>query len=464
MILNRVNLEGLEPRVVPPHKTFADITGFKHEFIRELHKGRPGHEVHLICWLVGRPRHHGAILFCPVGDSTGTIQVVAHKAMASSWAELKTVGLESSLNVSGILAFTRGRAEIILKKASIISKSTGFVHPEIRKLDKDILAKHNTDKVLAYRHLYLRNPLFLTLNLYRSKFFSAIHRWFQDHQFVDISAPLITPSILYEPSSAVHLANLKSKQTLFLSQCAGFYLEAAAHAHERVYNLGPSFRNESRTNRHLMEYWHIKAELCSGQMNDIIDLVEIFLHDISEAISSYTDELTTMMKTSRPRIQIPFQRITYIEALALLNESNFALSFGQNISKPAENLLTEHFGGPVWVTHKPRELEPFPYCICPGDDRLTMTADLISSGGFGEICGVAEKSYTRDELETRMKEKGKMEQMDIYSWVLESRDFGMVPHTAFGMGFERLMRWFCGLPHVKDAIPFPRVFGRDPIP
>jgi asparaginyl-tRNA synthetase len=366
--------------------------------------------------------------------------------------------------VLGVLAFNRENLEIVAQEVTIVSKSARLLYPEIRKLDTDILAHHNTDKVLASRHLYLRNPLIMALNLYRSRFMSTIHQWFADHQFVDITAPLITPSILYEPNSAIHISNLKTNKALYLSQCAGFYLEAAAHAHERVYNLGPSFRNESRTNRHLMEYWHIKAELCSGQMNDITDLVEIFLRDVSEAMSTHTDKLTAMMGTSRPRIQIPFQRITYREALDILESKELTISFGQNVSKRAEELLTDHFGGPVWITHKPRELEPFPYSICPDDDQLTMTADLISSDGFGEICGVAEKSFTREELELRMKEKGKAEMTDIYGWVLESRDFGMVPHTAFGIGFERVSRWFCGVPHVKDMIPFPRIFGRDPLP
>jgi len=144
-----------------------------------------------------------------------------------------------------------------------------MLHPHIQHAGLSILASQNTDVLLSHRHLYLRNPLILALNLYRSQCFSAVHEWFKAHQFIEISAPLITPSILYKPSSAIHISNLKTTKSLFLSQCAGFYLEAAAHAHERVYNLGPSFRNESRTNRHLMEYWHIKAELCSGEMKDI---------------------------------------------------------------------------------------------------------------------------------------------------------------------------------------------------
>ncbi|KAJ2906433.1 hypothetical protein MKZ38_001793 [Zalerion maritima] len=402
-------------------RRFADIRGFKHEFAGDFHEGPPGREVRILCWLVGRPRHHGAVLFLPIGDSMGTIQVVAKSSKVPRLSELKALRPELGLMVLGSLASCRDSTlEIVAHDIGIISKATSMLHPDVRYARPSILESQNTDALLSHRHLYLRNPIILALNLYRSQCFSVVHEWFKIHKFVEISAPLITPSILYEANSAIHISNLKTSKILFLSQCAGFYLEAAAHAHERVYNLGPSFRNESRTNRHLMEYWHIKAELCSGEMNDIMDLVEIFIrHEIS---------------------------------------------FGQNISKQAEDLLTDYFRGPVWLAHKPRGLEPFPHRIYPADEELTMTADLISSGGFGEICGVAEKSFTREDLELRLKEKGKSEMQDVYGWVLQSRDFGIVPHTAFGRGFERVLRWFCGVAHVKDMIPFPRIFGRDPTP
>ena len=382
----------------------------------------------------------------------------------SSWAEIRAWKAESSMIISGTVRASWRTCEIVAQEVAIVSRSNRLLHPEIRKLDRDLLAPHNTDRLLASRHLYLRNPLLVALNLYRSKFMFSIHQWFRDHRFVDFSAPLITPSLLYESKSAIHISNLKANKALYLSQCAGFYLEAAAHAHERVYNLGPSFRNESRTNRHLMEYWHIKAELCSGQMDDIIDLVEVFLRDLSEAMLASTKELAELLGTTPPYIQIPFPRVSYRHAIEILKCQKLSLTFGQNISKQGEELLTKHFCGPVWITHKPLGLEPFPYCVHPTDDKLTMTADLISSGGFGEICGVAEKSFTREELELRLKEKDKLHLLDIYGWVLESRDFGMVPHTAFGMGFERVARWFCGVPHVKDMIPFPRIFNRYPLP
>ncbi|KAK7959269.1 uncharacterized protein PG986_004123 [Apiospora aurea] len=392
------SLDSQESLVSSLPQRFADIKGFKHVFVSDLQKGAPGQEISLQCWLFSRPRHHGGVLFLPIGDSSGSIQAVALQSEMAGWSELKSIKPETSLQLSGILSPGRnGSLEIALRQASIISKATGMINPDIRKAGLDILEATNTDHVLSHRHLYLRNPLIHGLNLYRSHCFSAVHEWLKAHQFVDFSAPLVTPSILYEPSSAIHISNLKARKPLFLSQCAGFYLEAAAHAHDRVYNLGPSFRNESRTNRHLMEYWHIKAELCSGGLDDIICLVEIFLRDIFEAVHGHTETVTALLGTKSPVIRVPFARITYREAIKLLVSLGLEISFSQNISSKAERLLTEHFHGPVWVTHKPRALEPFPYCINPVDDELTMTADLISPDGFGEICGVAEKSFTRED-------------------------------------------------------------------
>ena len=147
----------------------------------------------------------------------------------SCWDQLRTLKLESGMSVSG---------KIVSKYGSI----------EIRKLDREVLASSSTDKALSSLHLYLRNPLIQELNLYRSTFFLAIHQWFDNHKFVDFSPPFITPPILYEPNSAIHITNMKSNKALFLSQYTKFYLEATAHIREHIYNLGPSFRNESRTN------------------------------------------------------------------------------------------------------------------------------------------------------------------------------------------------------------------------
>ena len=156
----------------------------------------------------------------------------------------------------------------------------------------------------------------------------------------------------------------------------------------------------------------------------------------------------------------------YEEAInKLKDDGGQEIAFGDNIGTSSEKWLTHNAGDlPIWITHKPKSLEPFPYCLCKEDQRLSMTADLIAPNGFGEICGVAEKSYDMASLEERLLEKGMEGMLKEYGWVKESRNFGMVPHTAFGMGFERLLRWLCGNQHVKDNIPFPRIFDRYPLP
>jgi asparaginyl-tRNA synthetase len=213
-----------------------------------------------------------------------------------------------------------------------------------------------------------------------------------------------------------------------------------------------------------MKYWHVKAELCSGQLEDVMSLVEIFLRDIALAAKDCGMKTTALLGTEYPNFQPPFPRISYRDAIKLLQAQESNISFGQNIFRDSELRLTKHHNGLVWVMLKPRNLEPFLYSICPYDEELTMTANLIALDGFGEICGVAGKSFRKEELDVRLAEKGKDVTSEIYGWVRDSRDFGMVPHSAFGMGFERVIRWFCGTEHFKDVIPFPRVFGREPLP
>jgi asparaginyl-tRNA synthetase len=218
-----------------------------------------------------------------------------------------------------------------------------------------------------------------------------------------------------------------------------------------------------------MEYWHIKAELASGTLDGIISLVELFLNDIRDDCCTCGILTASLLGKNFPiDFQLPFRRITYLEAQHYLSSTGEAVEFGQNISGRHERMLTDHFcrfreRSALWILYKPRQLEPFPYAIHPTDPRLTMTADLIAPDGYGEICGVAEKSYSLADLNERLREKGKAE-AEEYHWVCEMRNFGLVPHVAFGMGFERLLRWWIGARHVKDTIPFPRVFGRRPTP
>jgi asparaginyl-tRNA synthetase len=455
---------------------FGNISGFKHLFIAEILTSPINSQVNFLAWVVSRPRSFGQLVFVDVVDSSGRVQVVVELHRFSRSNNPTAISLlrpESSVYVQGTI-IAQGASglniEIRAHAIEVISAATAIaIEPPIRGHSQDVLSPQLTDKILSNRHLYLRNPILLSIGKFRSEVLFSMRKWFHSQSFLDISTPIITSSILYEPRSAISITGpVESNKPLFLSQCAGFYLEAAAHAHERVYNLGPSFRNESRTNRHLMEYWHVKAELTSGKLDDIMSLVEIFLRDIRSDCEWFGIQTASLLGNVFPEdFSLPFPRITYVEAQAYLSTRDEAFQFGQNISNHHERMLTEQFcsrgNSPLWITHKPRVLEPFPYAIHPHDTRLTMTADLVAPDGFGEICGVAEKSYRLSDLHERLKEKG-MDGRKEYEWVRDMRHYGMVPHVAFGMGLERVIRWWIGAKHVKDTIPFPRLFGRVPLP
>ena len=281
---------------------------------------------------------------------------------------------------------------------------------------------------------------------------------------MEVTAPILTPVPLYEDGSALSLHINGEK--VFLTQCVGYYLESAVHAFERVYNIGPSFRGEeSRSKRHLMEYWHIKAEAAFGTLEDIITLVEDVIASLTNACRACGEETTKVLGTaySLEGCVQPFPRMKYRDAIMYLQKKGCDISFGKGLSSVEEEILSRDYDGPFWIVGIPRVVEPFPYVIDPDDPEVTRTADLIAPRGYGELLGVAEKIVGLPMLQERMKEKGKLDDKR-YEWIRELRGFGPVPHIAFGMGVERLMRWLLNIEHVRDAIPFPRTFRRSVYP
>ena len=235
-------------------------------------------------------------------------------------------------------------------------------------------------------------------------------------------------------------------------------------AFEKCYNLGPSFRaEEGKSKRHLIEYWHIKGELAWVNREDIMATVEKLIFDLvtyaRESLSHLGDEVGHGITPDN--VQPPYPRMSYPDAIDVLQKAGFKIKFGESLSDEEERHLGKDYDTPFWVMGNPTSIEPFPYCVDPDDPRLTMTADLIAPRGYGELCGVAEKITDIDELKERMKAKGKdPNNTPKYDWVREMREVGFAPHGGFGMGLERVVRWVFGHSHVRDFTAFPRSFGR----
>lgn len=434
----------------------------KNVYVSDLLERQAGVDVVLPCWLRSR-RHSGGICFLDVMDSTGLIQTVVERNRVGE-EEFDAAGripLESAIEVSGkVVSHSNRPREIAADGIRVISRASIPVSPQPRS-DLDVFDPKLADQLLSNRHLYLRNPKIMEILKFRSLMMAEVRRWFEENHFLEIDAPILTPVPLYDDGSAVGVDI--DGERIFMTQCVGYYLEAAVHAFERVYNMGPSFRGEeSRSPRHLMEYHHIKAEITFADLEDIIRIVEGLISHVTETCWKKSPDVAKVLGTSMclDGMRTPFPRISYEDAVIFLKKDGLDIEFGKGLGGAEEKRLSELFPStPFWVTGIPRVVEPFPYCIDQTDTRITRVADLIASNGMGELLGVAEKIYDIEMLDERLGEKGKRDDAR-YEWVREVHQLGCVPHAAFGMGVERMIRWMLNIPHVRDAIPFPRIFRR----
>lgn len=408
-------------------------------------------------------RKHKHVIFLDITDSTGTVQCVIEDGNKAAFELARHISQEMAVKVTGIIIKTgkpNPSRELRVQEIKIIGTSEINVSPYPRA-NIDIQNPRLQEQLLDKRHFYLRNEKIAAILKFRHIVTRAVHQWFHENGFIEFHAPILTPTPLYDDRTAFALQ--VHGQNVYLTQCVGFYLEAAVHAFEKVYNIGPSFRaEESRSKRHLMEYWHIKAELAFVDLEDMFSVVERFIRDVSERSIREGRELANIIGTEicDDGLKTPFPRINYTEAVDWCKARGSDIEFGKSLGSDEEARLSQRFGDtPFWVVGIPRSIEPFPYVIDPSDTRLTKTADLIASRGYGELLGIAEKIHTLSMLDERLAEKGKVGDAR-YEWLRELRQCGCVPHGGFGMGLERFIRWLLQIPHVRDTIPFHRAFGR----
>lgn len=435
-------------------------TNMKEMYIKHLKDLNSGASVILFGWVRGK-RRHGNVAFLDIIDSTGSIQIVAYKPNVGEEAFniFKKVHYEAAVEVAGTLTNGDGKMEIHAKSIKVIGDVIKQLSPRPRS-DFDIFNPALIDHLLRNRHVYIRNPKIMAILRFRHILMSHMREWFNMNGFIEIDAPILTPIPLYDNGSAMGIK--VHDENVFLTQCVGYYLEAAVHAFERVYNMGPSFRGEeSRSKRHLMEYWHIKAELAFGNREDIMSLVESIISYLTAKCHEDGGEIfkTLDVEMCMDGLKVPFARISYEDTINHLRNEGVNIKYGRGLGSKEEEILSKLYDGPFWVVGIPRCIEPFPYCVDESDNRITMVADLIASNGYGELLGVAEKIHDFGMLNERMREKGKLND-PRYEWVREVHQLGCVPHIAFGMGVERMIRWLLNIAHVRDATPFPRIFRR----
>lgn len=414
-----------------------------------------GQEITIEGWLAGR-RSSGKILFLQVRDGTGFVQCVASKSDLGdeTFASANGLPLESSLRVTGtVSADERAPTGFELSLSSIEIVSEAMEYPISRK-------EHGTSFLMDHRHLWIRSSRQFAVLRIRAAVMAAAKDYFDSRGYVELDTPILTPAACEGTTTLFETKYFD--QSAYLSQSGQLYNEATAMAFGKVYCLGPAFRAEkSKTRRHLIEFWQIEPEIAYADLDDIMDVQEeLVCEAVASVLRTRGAELAMLERDTEPlkRVEPPFPRITYSEAVELLNERGHAFEWGDDFGAEDETVLSMAHQKPLMVTRYPRHVKPFYMEDDPNDPRVTLSVDMLAPEGYGEIVGGGQRVTSLSELEARIEEEG-LPRGD-YEWYLDLRRYGSVPHGGFGMGIERLVAWICALPHIREAIPFPRLLYR----
>ena len=423
--------------------------------IAEILKGtHTGASVELKGWIY-RIRTMGGKAFVVLRDATGIAQVTIgkDKVPAESFAAAEKALIESAVIVKGTVVADKrapGGFEIRASDFRVVHFAEKF--PIQEDLSEEFL--------LDVRHLWVRSQKMTTVFRIRDCTFKAVHGYFRDQGFWEVSPPMITPAGSEGGSTLFELDYFGKKA--YLTQSWQLYAEALVLAMEKIYYIGPSFRAEkSRTTRHLTEYWHAEMEQAWVGMDEVLKHAEgVISHACQVVAEERPDDVVAVGRTPEflKAVKPPFERITYDDAVKSLHAKGMEFEWGKDLRTLEERALTEGKTKPVIVTHYPRVSQAFYKARDPKHPDLVLGFDVIAGDGVGEVVGGSERETDLEVIKKSLVEQG--EDPKSYDWYLDSRRYGSVQHAGFGMGMERLIQWICKLEHIRDAVPFPRTPAR----
>lgn len=415
-----------------------------------------GETVTIRGWLYNK-RSSGKIRFLQIRDGTGTIQAVVVKKEVSpiAFAASDTLTQESSLEVTGIVrADSRapGGYELMVRNIEVIQVAEDFpITPK----------EHGPAFLLDNRHLWLRSAKQHAILRIRSHVIQAAREYLNREGFILFDAPILTPTAC-EGTSTLFETDYFYGERAYLSQSGQLYAEAGAMAFGKVYTLGPTFRAEkSKTRRHLTEFWMLEPEVAYAELKDILSLAEqLVSHLVLSVLTHRTEELRVLERDESKLKSIvpPFPRITYDEALDILRQQGVSLEWGNDFGAAEDTLISQQFDCPVMITHYPLTAKAFYMKTAPDNPDVALCVDVLAPDGYGEIIGGSQRE---DDYQTLLKklEAHKLPR-EPFEWYLDLRRYGTVPHSGFGLGIERTVAWICGIRHLREAIPFPRMLQR----
>ena len=414
-----------------------------------------GEEVKLEGWVYNK-RSSGSLVFLIVRDGTGFIQAVAVKGEIpdEDFQKCDELTQESSIVVSGTVKADKrapGGHELAV---------TGVWPVHIAEEYPISLKKHGVDFLMDWRHLWLRTPRQAAVLKIRHEIIGAIRDFLDEREFVLVDAPILTPSACEGTTTLFSTDYFDS--TAYLSQSGQLYMEAAAMALGKVYCFGPTFRAEkSKTRRHLTEFWMVEPEMAWVDLDGNLKLQEeLISYVVQRVLEERKNELATVERdTGRlENIKPPFPRVSYDEAVEILNKCGVEFEWGNDFGGGDETVLAEQFELPVFVHRYPTDIKAFYMKPDPSRPEICLSADLLAPEGYGEIIGGGQRIDDPRLLAARIKEHDLPEA--AYAWYMDLRKFGSVPHSGIGLGLERVVAWICGIDHIRETIPFPRLLKR----
>ena len=406
---------------------------------------------------VATTRSSGKIAFLVLRDGTGYLQcVLSRKEVGdAAWERFLTLTQETSVEVLGVVrsdARAPGGFELTVRDLRILGPSSEFpISPK----------EHGTTFLFEHRHLWLRSRRQVAVARVRHEVIQAIRDFFHSGGFTLVDTPILTGAI-GEEAGNLFATDYFDLGKAYLAQTGQLYVEAAAAALGKVYCFGPTFRAEkSKTRRHLTEFWMVEPEVAFNDSNDNMRLQEEFVsYVVGRAIEARRTELDELERDLAPleRVQAPFPRISYSDAVEKLNALGSDIRWGSDLGGDDETLLAKEYDRPVFVFNYPKGVKAFYMKENPDDPRTVLNNDCLAPEGYGEIIGGSQREDDYGRLLARIQEQG----LDpaAYGWYLDLRRYGTFVHSGFGLGVERTVAWICGLPHIREAIAFPRQLHR----
>ncbi len=407
-------------------------------------------------WLHNR-RSSGKIHFLTVRDGTGFIQCVMSKKAVGDEAFTRADHLaqESSLVLEGTVradARAPGGYELDLAGLTVVAPAEGYpITPK----------EHGVDYLMDRRHLWIRSPRQQAILRVRHEVIEAVRDFFNERGFILADTPIFTPAAC-EGTTTLFPVQYFDQETAYLTQSGQLYNEANAMALGRVYCFGPTFRAEkSKTRRHLTEFWMVEPEMAYAELDEVMELAEaLVVYVVGRALERRRTELGILERdtTKLEAVKAPFPRVSYDEAVRILKEAGLPFEWGGDFGSPDETALSERFDRPVCVHRYPSAVKAFYMKPDPQRPELALCVDVLAPEGYGEIIGGGQRIDDYDLLVQRINEHDLPQ--EAFEWYLDLRRYGSVPHGGFGMGIERVVSWICGLEHLREAIPYPRMLYR----